>query len=157
MLFKLFGELFLDNSKFLEFTIGDHLKLLMFWLFAITCLHGVLLCLKTSIKVCAEPTWNLFVEMGKGIGNVYFCAVGLIGCIYYVVVMIPLLLVSSIVVGGFVPLCSGMYILGVKCGDVLDEVMVYTGIIPRMLWRVYVNICDQTLPVENDILPQRVN
>ena len=147
MLFELFRQVFLVNSNVVEFTVIDHLKLLMFWAIVLTVLHYVLLVTKTVTKVFAKPVWNLMQYIAGVLGCVYFSVVGAIGGIYYVICMTPLLLVSSIVVGVIIPLGNGMYVLGSNCGNLIDDVMVYTGVIPRFAERLYVWACTLNQPI----------
>lgn len=151
MMFKLVQFGFRVSDNVMDFTVVDHLKLLLFWVIGITVIHCVLVMVRKCVKLMANPMWWLISRIVEIIGLVYFNIIGTIGCLYYAICMLPLLIVGSGLSGVVLPTCAVVSSICERFDSVLDGVMHYTGIIPNIIcdyvykWLVLPNLPEEYL------------
>jgi predicted membrane protein len=133
MMFELVQLGFRVSDNVMDFTVFDHLKLLMFWAIGITVVHYVLFTVRKVIKLVAKPIWWVLTYLVEAVGMVYFNIVGAIGCLYYVVCMIPLLLFASFMQLVVLPICWFVTAIFKRCDDILEVLMGYSGMIPKTI------------------------
>jgi predicted membrane protein len=149
MMFKLVQFGFRVSDNVMDFTVVDHLKLILFWVVGITVIHGVLFVVRNCVKLMANPMWWLISRIVETIGLVYFNIVGTIGCLYYAICMLPLLIVSSGLSGVVIPTCNVVSSICERLDIALGGLMQYTGLIPTAICdSVYKWIVLPNLPVE---------
>ena len=75
-MFKLVQFGFRVSDNVMDFTVVDHLKLLLFWVIGITVIHCVLVMVRKCVKLMANPMWWLISRIVEIIGLVYFNIIG---------------------------------------------------------------------------------
>ena len=127
-------QLFTVNTNIMDFTVIDHLLILLCWMVCICVVHVMLLFLRDITNTVVPVICTVAKTIGTITAIIYFNIVGVILGILFVSLMCPFLVVSALICKGVNPVVNWLWMIGQSIGRCVDTAIYLTGLLPHLLW-----------------------